>query len=202
MSYKSLILTGIICSTVLLSFFPALLPERANAAQSKQSSVSMYVFREQLRTVIQEIARRDNISAKIENEIRRVVARKMLSGSRSSVLTRLATEYGLDWFEYNNTLYVSRRRERSTKFFPFNIVNIKRVLRRLNQAGANMESFQVQAIDRKTVSVSGPPGFLAIVETIIEAQQGKSKKIVQSQDVQLYKGVKLFKIEIEKSEKN
>lgn len=202
MTYKSLVQKGIICSVIFLSLFSLFSNQRANAAKPEQSSVSMYVFREQLRTVIQEIARRDNISAKIENEIRRVVSRKMLKGSRASVLSRLSTEYGLDWFEYNNTLYVSSRKERSTKFFPLNIVTLKQVLGKLNQAGSNMDSFQVQSIDRKTVSISGPPGFLAILETIIEAQQTKSKKIVRRQDVKVYKGVKLFNVEIEKSEKN
>ncbi len=175
----------------------------AGIIKSREASpVSLYVFSEKLKNVIAEVIRRDNISLKVEDSVNIRVEGKKLVGTRHAILKQLAGEFDFDWFEYNNTLYVSNKYERSTKFFAVNAASIRKYLLKLDEAGANMDAFQTQYIDKKTTSVSGPPGYIAIVSTIINSQSSKSKKVIRTDyNVNLYKGVKLHKIELDK-EKN
>lgn len=165
------------------------------------SEVTLYIFKDHLKNVIAEVVRRDNVSLKVEENVKGVVEGKKLTGTRHDVLKKLSREFDFDWFEYNNTLYVSNKYERSTKFFTVNAANLRRYLLKLDEAGANMGAFQTQYIDQKTTSVSGPPGYIAIVSTIIDAHNSRKKKLAPTDyNVDLYKGVKLHKIELEKTD--
>ncbi len=177
-------------------------PTVNTVAKSKNSEVSLYIFNDKLKNVIAEVVRRDNISLKAEDNISGTVLGKKLHGTRHDILKKLSMEYDFDWFEYNHTLYVSNKYERSTKFFTVNAKSIKKYLHKLDEVGVNMDAFKVQYIDEKTTSISGPPGYIAIVSTIINANKPKQIKITKTDyNVDLYKGVKLHKIELDKIEK-
>lgn len=173
--------------------------ESKDAEKGKSSHLSFYVFNDKLNNVIAEMVRRDDISFKRDGNIKGTVYGKKLVGTRHKILKTLSREHDFDWFEYNKTLYVSNRYERSTKFFSVNAAKLKQYLSKLDEAGANLSSFQIQYIDKNTTSISGPPGYLAIVSTIIDARTKKASKISKTDyNVDLYKGVKLHKIELEK----
>ncbi len=198
---RSLVI-AILCLTVfvtaiIFSSSTFAVDDKSTTSSGMHGEIRMYIFKDHLRNILKEIAKRKNISLKIDRKVDGIIKKKMLIGSRRSILTALSIEHGFDWFEYNSTLYVSNKSDRSTKFFTMNMSELDYILQKLNRQGANINKFQTQSLNRKTVSISGPPTYLAILETIIAAQSIKKKKVTRSENVLLYKGVKLHKIELE-----
>lgn len=162
------------------------------------NNVRIYVYKEKLRKVIDVIASRNNMSVKMHGRFKNVISRQRFDGTMESVLDNLSNTNDLDWFSYNKTLYVSKRSSRSTKFFNLRLSVFNKLLKRLSKTGRNISKVSFQKIKGTTISVTAPPAFLAIVETIISTQT-KEKYIANAKKIELYRGIKLHQIEVDET---
>ncbi|MGH1350162.1 MAG: hypothetical protein ACRBBN_05050 [Methyloligellaceae bacterium] len=172
-----------------------------SASQPEQSQtlvpVKLYIFKDNLKNVILEIIHSSDISLKIDDNIRAPVKQLELKGTRSEVLNKLSRKYAFDWFEYNNTLYISRKDMRITRFLKAAPAQLKSIIKQLEENGSNINSFNIRQIDKDSLSASAPASYIAIVETLLEQQSPSKKRIYSSNKVKLYKGVKLHNIQID-----
>lgn len=151
-----------------------------SASQPEQSQtlvpVKLYIFKDNLKNVILEIIHSSDISLKIDDNIRAPVKQLELKGTRSEVLNKLSRKYAFDWFEYNNTLYISRKDMRITRFLKAAPAQLKSIIKQLEENGSNINSFNIRQIDKDSLSASAPASYIAIVETLLE-QQSPSKSV-------------------------
>ena len=146
---------------------------QASLKSSSVSDISLFVFEERIGSIVKEIARRENISTKISLKVRGHIRNRKLVGQREEILNKIANEYDLEWFLHNKTLYVSSKSERTTRVPKLGSLHVEDVLQALQKSGLDFERFSTQPLpDRTAMIITGPPNYVALVETLITTMRG------------------------------
>lgn len=93
------------------------LPLSAQGAVLPPWEDASYVYQAEstpLRTVLQDFAQTFGVILDVDGEVDGVVSGRLQGEEASDVLTRLAVQFGFQWFLYNNTLYISPSYQEST----------------------------------------------------------------------------------------
>ncbi len=92
-----------------------------------------------------------------------------LSGNRDEVLDAVAAKLGLDWFAYNEVLYISNRSEALTRIVRLEGPKVEKVMTVLLESGLPLGKLKITpASANMALSLSGPPKLLALAEVMIE----------------------------------
>lgn len=91
------------------------------------------------------------------------------SGSVESIMNDVATRLDLDWFKYNSVIFVSDKSEALTRMIRLGDLSLQDAMTELDTSGLLFDEFPVTAAAEDTaLLVTGPPQFLALVESVIE----------------------------------
>jgi type III secretion protein C len=95
---------------------------------------------------------------------RDVVNGKLTTASPTEFLNQLASTYGLQWFYYGGTLYVSRNFENATRSIAANGISLVNFRKALTDLGIVETKFGWGEVpDRGVAMVSGPPSYVDLV---------------------------------------
>lgn len=95
---------------------------------------------------------------------RDLVNGKLTTNSPSEFMNQLASTYGLQWFYYGGTLYVSRNFENSTRSISANGISLGNFRKALTDLGIIESKFGWGEVpDRGVAMVSGPPAYVDLV---------------------------------------
>ena len=167
---------------------------------NRSEHFSVFVFDDKIENFIKELIKDEKLSAKISRKVRGKVIRRKLIGSRDEILNKISKEFNFEWFVYDRTLYISNRSETTTRVIALDKLKMENVLNALKAAGLQLDRFPIRNMaDRKTFIISGPPSYVALVETIISSLQAPKGKTVPKLGnfVTVYKGSEKFEINLD-----
>lgn len=131
---------------------------------------SYYANQEDLPTLLREFAGGFSLALQLGPNIQGLVNGKFNSNSPTEFLNRLGGVYGLNWFVYAGTLFVSRSTEMKTRSINSMGASISAVREALGQLGVLDSRFGWGELpDQGIALVSGPPAYADLVERTVSA---------------------------------
>ncbi len=174
---------------------------------NNKDEVNLFIFEDKITNILREISRHRGIVIKISDKVKGYIRKRRLSGTFKATLNELSSDHDFEWFLYEKTLYVSNKSEKQTHFPKLGKLSYDQVIKSIRSSGLELDRFQIKLLDDKnSIILSGPPSYVAIVETIIETLQfpGKDakKRIAQKiPTVLIYKGSKLYRVRLGKNQR-
>jgi hypothetical protein len=127
------------------------------------------IVRQDASALFEAIAGDFNLRLDITDNVHGTLSGRRLTGSQTEVLEVAAKDLGLDWFVFNNVLYVSDRSEAVTRIVRMGDLKPDEVMAALAESGLSTDQLDVEAsAGGAALAFSGPPKLLAIAEAIIE----------------------------------
>ncbi len=163
---------------------------------SKDKYWKFYVFSSKVTDFIKDLVRDDNISIKMSSKVKGRLNKRKLNGTRENILDRLAREFEFDWFLHDRMLYISNQSESVKRHINLGGLPANDVEKVLENAGLDLQRFPIRHINGgKSLIVSGPPSYVALIETVIEKiqvpkEEEKPVIVDPSKKVILWRGVK------------
>jgi type III secretion protein C len=131
---------------------------------------SYYAKQEELPTLLREFASGFSLALQLGPRVQGVVNGKFNSNSPTEFLNRLGGVYGLNWFVYAGTLFVSRSNDMKTRSINAMGTPISAVREALQQLGVLDSRFGWGELpDQGIALVSGPPSYVDLVERTVAA---------------------------------
>lgn len=135
-----------------------------------QDHYDYYIVMQPVQLLLEDIAADATLRLVKSDDVKGMVSTLQASGTVDEVLQRICGHTGLDWFIFNETIYVSSRRETTTRLVRLGDLSWEQAVGYLKDAGLPMERFPASPASADNVlAMSGPPELLAIAETLIES---------------------------------
>lgn len=162
MYFKRSLLAGLLSLSLMGTAFAA--PTWPNVPYS------YYAKQEDLPGLLREFASGFSLALQLGPNVQGVVNGKFNSNSPTEFLNRLGGVYGLNWFVYAGTLFVSRSNDMKTRSINSMGTPISAVREALEQLGVLDSRFGWGELpDQGIALVSGPPSYVDLVERTVAA---------------------------------
>lgn len=166
----------------------------ANSAEPEWPSgdYRYIVIDQDLRKILVQFGRNLNINVKLSERVTsRRIQGKMPNVSAKEFLELICSRFGLVWYYNQSTLHVYSEEELDTAIISLGNVSAGRLTSNLEKLGIADSRYSVQATDdTKTVRISGPPHYLALVRQAVAAME-QSLQPAQAQEVPYKDDVKI-----------
>jgi len=131
---------------------------------------SYYAKHEDVRTLLREFASGFSLALQLGPNVQGEVNGKFNTNSPTEFLNRLGGVYGLNWFVYAGTLFVSRSSDMKTQAINSMGTSISTVREALEQLGVLDVRFGWGELpDQGIALVSGPPSYVDLIERTVAA---------------------------------
>lgn len=131
---------------------------------------SYYANQEDLPTLLREFAGGFSLALQLGPNVQGLVNGKFNTNSPTEFLNRLGGVYGLNWFVYAGTLFVSRSNDMKTRSINSLGTSISAIREALKQLGVLDARFGWGELpDQGIALVSGPPAYVDLVERTVSA---------------------------------
>lgn len=145
-------------SSLPVSAHGAVLPPWDDASYAYQAESTP------LRTVLQDFAQTFGVILELDGEVEGVVSGRLQGEEASDVLTRLAVQFGFQWFIYNNTLYISPAYQEATARLEISHDAAPDIQQALRNIGLLDDRFGWGELPHEgIVLVSGPERYVELV---------------------------------------
>lgn len=166
----------------------------ANSAEPEWPSddYRYIVIDQDLRKVLVQFGRNLNMNVKLSDR----VASRQIQGRLPNVpakefLELLCSRFGLVWYYNQDTLHIYSEDELDTAIISLGRVSADRLTSNLERLGIADSRYALQATDdTKTVRISGPPHYLALVRQAVAAmeqslQPAKAQEVPYKEDLKI-----------------
>lgn len=156
-------------SLFLVLFLIGGLPLRSDAAPVpwQEATFSYFADKQELHKVLESFAQTFGLELQASVAVlakKDVVTGRLTSASPSEFLNQLSSSYGLQWFYYGGTLYVSRNFETATRSVAASGISLQNFRKALTDLGVVEPKFGWGEVpDRGVAMVSGPPAYVDLV---------------------------------------
>lgn len=169
-----------IISVILLLFSDTILA--ATPAEWKKGAYSYNADNTKLSMLLEHFAQSHGVKAKFQNIPETLVSTVIRSSSAEAFMQRIALEYSLQWFVYNDTLYVSSLESQASKRFS----DVKGRIPSLKQALIGVKLFEPrfgwgELKKTEELLVTGPQEYINLISNFVTSQKKhptKSKKTI------------------------
>lgn len=140
---------------------------RAAPAPWQEATFSYFADKQDLKKVLENFAKTFGLELQASSAVlakKGTVSGRMTSPSPTEFLNQLSSTYGLQWFYYGGTLYISRNFENATRSIAasgLSLTNFKKALVDLGVVESKFGWGEVP--DRGVAMVSGPPAYVDLV---------------------------------------
>ncbi|MEM7620558.1 MAG: hypothetical protein AAF228_08850 [Pseudomonadota bacterium] len=192
--FRVLITTMVVLVISLLSVTAS--GEDRNNSPSRDI-LKIYVFKDKIKNVIQEIASKHNFATKFSGSLKGIVERRKLVGTRDEIFDELSKQYSFEWFVHNNSLYISNKSETTTRVITLEGIRGNRALSALKKAQLSLDKFVVNVMDENnTFIVTGPPNYVALIEAVMSSLKKPERLTNTFNSVTIYRGTQKTKEKI------
>jgi len=141
---------------------------RTEAALARTQSY--YVLLQPVQTLLETVASEADLRLSLSNEVKGVVRKLQTSGKTSDVLDTISANMGLEWFTFNGIIYVSARKEATTRMVRLGDLTPEQAITAIGESGLPLSKVETlpTSVDN-VLAISGPPELLAIAEAVIES---------------------------------
>lgn len=145
------------------------LPIKTDAAPVPWQEVTFSYFsdKQELHKVLESFAQTFGLELQASVAVlakKDVVNGRLTSASPTEFLNQLASSYGLQWFYFGGTLYVSRNFETATRSVAASGISLQNFRKALTDLGVVESKFGWGEVpDRGVAMVSGPPAYVDLV---------------------------------------
>jgi hypothetical protein len=131
---------------------------------------SYVVIAQPVQTVLEHVAREAGLRLTLSDKVKGLVRNLRASGRTDQILDAVCDQKGLEWFAFNDMIYVSARNEATTRLVKLGDLSSEQAVAALEDAGIPSESVETRSTSAGAVlALSGPPDLLAIAEALIES---------------------------------
>ena len=130
-----------------------------------------------LADILNDFANSHGVILALDGIPEKIISGRLRASNAEAFLNRLALEHNLQWFFYNNTLYVSAlsmQKSRKFKVTMGNLSDIKNSLKEMKLFQANFG--WGESIKNNEVIVSGPPEYLNLIASFIPEPESKNEQ--------------------------
>lgn len=147
------------------------------AATISSEPSSYFVVDQKTKEFLKDLARDSGVRISVSDAVRGQITRKSLNGSTQEIVSKVATQQDLDWFEYNKVIFISAKSETRIRIIRLGDLTYDDAIKALTQSNLVSARFPMSpTAEKSALSVSAPPKLLAIVESIIEGIPSKPTK--------------------------
>lgn len=133
-------------------------------------STDYVVIEQRLPDFIRELAIQSGARIQLSDASRGWIRNTKLSGDVPEILTVLEQKLELDWFEYNDVYFVTKKSEAVTRMVRLGDLKVSDVSEKLENSGFPIDRFPLRSVsDGSAIILTGPPRLLAFVEAAIES---------------------------------
>ncbi len=156
-------------SFVLVFLLICGLPLKSGAAPVpwQEATFSYFAEKQELHKVLESFAQTFGLELQATVAVlakKDLVTGRLTSASPSDFLNQLSSSYGLQWFYYGGTLYVSRNFETATRSVAASGISLQNFRKALTDLGVVEPKFGWGEVpDRGVAMVSGPPAYVDLV---------------------------------------
>ena len=162
----------------LLFFFAIQTSQAVTPAYWAKSSYSYDANDKTIKTVLEDIARSHNLKLKASGTLQKKISGKINTKSTEEFLDRLSSNYGLQWFVFNGTLYISPMTEQTqSKIFlePASLANEAKAA--LVNLGLWEQKFGFAVLgEAGAIIVTGPLEYIQLVKKSLLGKRAAPKK--------------------------
>lgn len=128
------------------------------------------VIEQRLPDFFKELAADTGTRIQLSDSARGWIRNKSLTGDVPTILSSLETPLEIDWFEYNNVYFVSKKSEAVTRMVRLGDLRFSDVTEKLESSEFPIERFPIRSVSGgSAIILTGPPRLLAFVEATIES---------------------------------
>ncbi|MEM6666335.1 MAG: hypothetical protein AAF638_08025 [Pseudomonadota bacterium] len=139
-------------------------------AAASTGSAGAIVVDQDLRSLLRDFGKRVGIRVKVEPGVRGRVRNARLPGDPEAFLAALGEAHDIDWFFDGDVLNVYPSSAAATRIIGLGNVRYDRLKAQLQESGLWTDRFPIRQMqEANAISLSGPPGYLARVEVIVES---------------------------------
>lgn len=156
-----------------LRFFACLLAVNAlcvdalMAAQDIQQRLQVLDMR--LNIFVRSLSNLFKARIELSDGVRGRIRHESFQGSLDDILDKVNTNYGTEWFRFNNVYYVSMRAENTTRVIRLGKLSPDRVLSILDESGLLSPALQtLVTLEGDAIALTGPRQMVAFAEAVIE----------------------------------
>ncbi len=161
----------------LASLNPSSFKPSLSIAPILASAKSVVIINQKLDSLLSDFAHREGLALKISKRMKTRVKSKTLPGEQTQFLNTLAKYYPIDWYKMGNQLFVSKKKERVTRMVSIGSLSPERIKKDIENVITNTASFSFSSIKAsKSILLSGPPTYVALVELIVKNALKNSQK--------------------------
>jgi type III secretion protein C len=137
---------------------------------SSDEQISYYLFDQTISNFLNELERSSGFRFQTSPLVKGRLRNLSISGTPSEVMDIIANDLGLDWYGFNDVIYVSTKAEAGMRVVRLGNLNADHALTVLRESGLSVDQYSVQvAAGGTALALSGPPTFLALAEAMIES---------------------------------
>ena len=145
-------------------------PLHAEPALDDQYSLKLFFVETRLESLLAEISERNDLRLDLDKAASGVLTDFFFEGTDKSLIKFLSAEFNLDVFTFNKTLHVSGKPQSTTRIINFPQPIASEAIDSLRASGFPVDWFPYNvSSDDRTVTMSGPPKYLAIAETLFDS---------------------------------
>ncbi|WP_296246182.1 type III secretion protein [Pseudomonas sp. UBA4194] len=147
------------------------------------------VIDQDVRGVLGELGRNLNVPVVMTEQVKGKVHGKLKAGSVHEFISRVTSANGLVWYFDGSTLFVDSDKNLQNRIFDTSRLNALAVDATLQQLAFNGERIAVDYdAAHSVVSVSGPPGYVAMVDQRLAALRPKVSGPGAERGVRVFRG--------------
>ena len=145
---------------------------------SDATTQSYVVVNEDIKDFLRDLGRDNGVRILASQRVRGRLDGVSLNGTVTEILDKVSTRLELDWFTHNNVIYLSSRDEALTRMIRLGDLSMDDVLAELEDTALKFPAFSLSAAaENSALLVTGPPRYLALVESVIEGIPSEEPEI-------------------------
>ncbi len=140
------------------------------AGQGVDAALSYMVVRQPLTQFLVQLGRDAGIQIVVSGGVKGEIEVTWLEGEPLAILQNLAARYDMEWFAFNNVIYVSDASESLMRLVRLGEISAAAAQDALGTAGLLSDRFMVSETAQGTaLALTGPPKLLGLSEAVIES---------------------------------
>jgi len=140
------------------------------AGQGVDAALSYMVVRQPLTQFLVQLGRDAGIQIVVSGGVKGEIEVTWLEGEPLAILQNLAARYDMEWFAFNDVIYVSDASESPMRLVRLGEISAAAAQDALGAAGLLSDRFMVSETAQGTaLALTGPPKLLGLSEAVIES---------------------------------
>ena len=158
------------------------LDKLTSAEAAMTTKIDYYILNQPVADFLHALERDLNLRFDVSNQVRGTLADIHIQGTVEEALDQLCSVLGLEWFRFNDVVYLSSRAEAMTRLTRLGDLVPDKVIEELTAAGLLLENYPAMVVsDGQALAISGPPKMLALTEAVIDSMPEATPSVIQMQ---------------------